>query len=129
MRLLAALPLLLASACLGDESVARYGAAGKVWVLEELDNAPFTARATLEFNGQEEVNGRAPCNGFGARQTAPYPWFKLGPIRATKRACPDLKAEGVFFKALGEMSLAEVSGDVLILSNDAGRSMVFKVGD
>jgi heat shock protein HslJ len=40
-------------------------------------------------------------------------------------ACPDLAAESQYLTALGEMTLAEVSGPTLILSNDAGRSMVF----
>ena len=55
---------------------------------------------------------------------APYPWFETGPILVTRRACPDLEAEGDFLRALESMSQAEVLGSVLILSNDAGREMV-----
>lgn len=126
IRLLAALPLLLASACAGDESVAKYGGAGKVWVLSEIDNTPVIARATLEFDKAGWIKGQAPCNRYSTRQSAPYPWFKVGPTMATKMACPDLDSENRFFRALGEMSLSEVSETTLILSNDAGRSMVFK---
>jgi heat shock protein HslJ len=48
---------------------------------------------------------------------------------STKMACPDLKAEYKFFKALEAMTLAEVLNDVLILSTSEGREMVFKAGD
>ena len=41
-------------------------------------------------------------------------------------ACDSLSAETVFFTALGDMTLAEVVGDTLILSNDKGREMVFQ---
>jgi len=118
--------LLIGSACMSDESVAKYGAAGKTWALHEIDGAPFSARTTLEFDKAGWITGQAPCNRFSAKQTAPYPWFKTGPAIATKMACQDLKQEQVFFEALGAMSLSEVSGAALILSNDDGRSMIFK---
>lgn len=41
-------------------------------------------------------------------------------------ACPDLPLETAFLSALGEMTLAEAVGTTLILSNDAGRKMVFE---
>ncbi|WP_425039409.1 META domain-containing protein [Primorskyibacter sp. S187A] len=113
-------------ACRADESVAAYGAGETLWQLVRIDGAPFEAHATMRFGESGAVFGQAPCNSFSARQSAPYPWFELGPIRATKRACPDLEAEARFFASLGEMTLSEVSGTVLVLSNDAGRSMEFR---
>ena len=127
IRLLAALPLLLATACVGDESVAKYGGAGKIWILSEIDGAAFSARATVEFDKAGWIKGQAPYNRYSAKQSAPYPWFKVGPTMATKMACPDLDRENQFFRALGEMSLSEVSETTLILSNDADRTMIFKV--
>ena len=117
---------LLVSACTADESLTRYGAAGKTWVLTELNGAAFAARATIEFQAQDVVVGSAPCNRFSSRQTEPYPWFKLGPILSTKTACPDLDAETAFFSALDRMSLSEVGNTALILSNDGGESMIFR---
>ncbi|WP_237096223.1 META domain-containing protein [Nereida sp. MMG025] len=113
-------------ACQNDETLSAYGAAGKTWVLTELDGAAFPARATLEFPQAGELAGQAPCNRFFGAQTVPYPWFKAENIAATKMACPDLPAEGQFLTALSEMTLSEVLGDTMILSNDAGREMVFK---
>ena len=45
--LAALLALSLLPTCAGDETVGRYGAAGRTWVLQELDGARFPARATL----------------------------------------------------------------------------------
>lgn len=125
---LALLPLLLATlaaSCDHDESLAAYGAADRTWVLQSLDGVPYPARATLQFPAPGEIAGKAPCNSFGGAQSAPYPWFDAGPLHSTRRACPDLTAEQAFLGALEAMTLAEISGQVLILSNDAGREMVF----
>lgn len=127
IRILSVCCLLAATACTGDESVASYGTAGKIWALTDLDGNAFRARATLEFAKAGRIVGQAPCNRFSTRQSAPYPWFKIGPIAATKMACQDLSLESDFFSALEQMTLSEVSGDTLILSNDAGRAMVFTV--
>ena len=118
-------PILLAG-YLADETITAYGGADVVWTLTELDSTPFTARATLVFEDGGAVSGQAPCNRFQAQQSVPYPWIEVGPIMATKMACPDLEAETAYLGALQEMTLAEVSGPVLILSNDAGREMVFR---
>ncbi len=118
--------LFFAAACNGDESVAKYGAAGKVWTLTEMMGEPFTARATMEFGEDGRVSGKAPCNSYSAQQSVPYPWFKIGPVMSTKMACPDLQKETAFFANLAKMTLSEVSGETLILSNEAGDTMVFK---
>ena len=115
-------------ACRGDETVSAYAGPGP-WRLVSIDGAPYAAGAVLEFPEAGIVEGEAPCNRFSAAQTAPYPWLDLGPVAATRRACLDLDAEQAFFEALGAMTLAEAQGDVLILSNDAGREMVFEAAD
>ncbi|MDW3224588.1 MAG: META domain-containing protein [Paracoccaceae bacterium] len=112
--------------CQKDETVKAYGAADKVWRLVELDDAPVTYSATLTFPETGQIAGKAPCNSYTGSMTVPYPWFEAGPLAATRMACPDLEAETTFFAALSAMSLSEVLGDTLLLSNDAGRTMVFK---
>ena len=109
-----------------DETVSGYADSDAVYSLTEFDGAAFSSTATITFPEAGRVAGEAPCNLWSATQSAPYPWIELGPIAATRRACPDLEAETMFFEALGAMTIAEVSGDVLILSNDGGRSMVFQ---
>lgn len=117
---------LLPAACSGDETVAAYGGADHVWRLESLDGAPVTSRATLEFGENGRISGQAPCNRFTGSQTVPYPWFQTGPLAATRMACPDLEAEARYLTALEAMSQSEVSGDVLRLSNEDGREMLFR---
>jgi heat shock protein HslJ len=113
------------AACQADETLTGYGAADKTWVLNTIDGAAFTARATISFPAEGSVTGQAPCNSFAAEQTAPYPWFSLSAARATRMACAELDQEQAFFTALSSMTLVEISGDVLILSNDVGGEMVF----
>ncbi|QGX99394.1 META domain-containing protein [Roseovarius faecimaris] len=120
------LTVLALAGCRADETVTAYGGADKIWHLQSLDGDAFQATATLTFPEPGQISGQAPCNSFTATQSAPYPWFTTGPVASTRRACPALKAETAFLTALSEMSLVEVLGDTMILSNDAGRQMVFK---
>lgn len=124
--LISLLTFLALAACWQDESVSRFADPAAEYHLIEMDGAPFVPRATIGFPKEGEVVGQAPCNRYFAAQTAPYPWFVLDGIGATRMACPDLEAESAFFAALEDMSLAEVVGTTLILSNEAGRKMVFE---
>ncbi|SLN29245.1 META domain-containing protein [Pseudooctadecabacter jejudonensis] len=122
----ASFSLLSLTACLADETVSGYADPSATYHLIELDDAPFSATATIAFPQEGRVAGNGPCNGYSSIQTVPYPWFNLEFIRATRRACPELAEEAAFFAALQDMTLAEASGGVLILSNEEGRSMVFE---
>jgi len=126
MRVLLLMAVLGLGMCDRDETVAAYGAADRVWVLAELDGAAFGARATLGFPEPGQIAREGPCNGYSGVMTTPYPWFDVGQVMSTRRACPDLQAEAAFFAALAEMTEAEVSGGVLILRNGAGREMLFR---
>ncbi len=118
------IPLAL-TACKYDESISGYTDAGASWALVELDGKPFAARATITFPSKGKVTGQAPCNTYASTQTAPLPWFELGPIISTKMACDDLAAEQQFFDALATMTLAETLANTMILTSDGGREMVF----
>ena len=117
---------LLLAACNEDETISGYADSAATYILTEIDQNPFSASATLRFPEAGKISGRAPCNRYFAEQELPYPWFKVGPIGATKMACPALRAEQSFFDAIRAMTLVEVSGGVLVLSNEDGREMVFK---
>ena len=113
-------------ACQKDETVRAYGGGDRLWVLTEIDDTPFPARATLRFPEPGLIAGEAPCNSYRAEMTVPYPWFEAGPIIATRRGCADLAAETRFLEALGRASLSEVAGDVLLLTDPDGLVMVFR---
>ncbi len=123
MRLTLLLPLMVFGC--GDETISGYADPSAVYRLVEIDGEAFGPRATIAFQSQGRAAGEAPCNSWSAAQSAPYPWFALGPVVATRRACSELEAEGQFFEALAGMTLAEVQGSVLILTNEAGAAMVF----
>ncbi|MDC0739220.1 META domain-containing protein [Cognatishimia sp. SS12] len=112
--------------CRADESLTAYGGAG-TWQLQRLNGQPYAARATIAFGTNGAVTGQGACNGYGATQTAPYPWFELREMLSTQIACAQLAKEQQFFRALNAMTLAEVSGDTLILSNDSGEMMEFNL--
>ncbi|MEN9012860.1 MAG: META domain-containing protein [Yoonia sp.] len=126
MKLHAPLLMLGLMACQPDETVSRHTDGVTAFALQSIDGTAFKGSATIDISESGKIAGRAPCNSYFASQTAPYPWFALGPIGSTKMACPDLAQEGQFFDALGAMTLVEVVGNTLILSNDTGREMVFQ---
>jgi heat shock protein HslJ len=123
MRILT--PLAFLNACAGDESIAGYVDPSAEYHLVEIDGEAISLWTTIAFPAAGEVVGQAPCNRYFATQTAPYPWFSVDGIGATRMACPDMAAETAFFTALQDMTLSEASGDTLILSNSDGRQMVF----
>ncbi len=123
--LLIAASLLALLNCRGDQTVANYGGSDTKWQLISIDGKPFTARATLQFGEAGAISGEAPCNTYFATQTAPYPWFSIENVGSTRRACPELDQEVAYFAALTEMTLSEVAGKTLILSNDAGRELLY----
>ncbi len=121
--------LIIAMSLLGyckNETVSGHGGQSTTWTLRSIDGTPFAARATLTFPEEGTLAGEAPCNRYSGQQSVPYPWFSAERITATRRACPDLEAETRYLRALENMTLAEIAGDTLILSNDSGREMVFR---
>lgn len=126
MRLTVFIILLSAlAACKADETVSGFADPAVQYRLMELDGMPFEARATVAFPQPSDIIGQGPCNSYFATQSAPYPWFDVQGIGASRMACPDLNVEQIFFAALQDMTLVEVQGETLILTNDAGREMVF----
>ena len=121
-----ALTAALATAACADETISGYADPNATYQLIEMAGEPVTARATIRFPEQGNASGDAPCNSWSAAQTAPYPWIELGPIAATRRACPELADEARFFEMLGQMRLAEVQGPILILTSEDGDEMVFR---
>ncbi|MEO1680061.1 MAG: META domain-containing protein [Pseudomonadota bacterium] len=128
MRRAALFCVLLTLAACGNETLTGYGTG--TYVLEGIDGAAFAARATLSLEEPGRVFGETPCNSYTGALESPYPWFEPGPLAVTQRACIDGAAETQFLAALSEMTLAEVSGPVLLLTDDEGaRTMTFRRED
>lgn len=106
------------SACLKDETISGQANATDVWVLQSLNGQSVTSRITLTFPQKGSIAGKAACNNYHAKQTAPLPWFEPGPILATRMACDALDLEVRYFDVLAKMTLIELKGETLFLSNN-----------
>ena len=126
MKYLFALTLIMTTACQADESVTAFTDRAVKFVLQSINGAKFGATATIDLSVAGKITGHGPCNLYLFNQTAPYPWFSVGPIVSTRKACPSLHAEKIFFEALRTMTLVEVLGGTLILSNAKGSEMLFQ---
>ncbi|MBL4811532.1 MAG: META domain-containing protein [Rhodobacteraceae bacterium] len=111
--------------CAPDETVSGYIDPDTTWQLIEYGGVAYDLPATISFPHEGEVTGAGPCNRFNAVQNAPYPWVEIRQLASTRRACPDLAAEQVYFEALERMTLVEATGGVLILSDEDHLLMVF----
>jgi len=126
MRFALALAALALLAACGDETLSTRADRDATFVLTAIDGAPFPARATIRFPAQDRIAGEGPCNSYTAEQSAPYPWFEPGPLTTTRRACAgpdDTHAEAALFRALSLMRQADLTGDMLRLS-DTGRRTI-----
>ena len=123
MRLSPLLAALLLAACVSP-AMSEAEIEGVDWHLVGLEGQAVGWTASLRFDGAS-VTGKAPCNGFGGVNAAKLPGISLGPLRATRMACPDLAAETAFFDALQAMQRAELDQGHLYLIGAEGRIMEF----
>lgn len=125
MKHLFVFTVLFCAACQQDETLSAYTGDFKTFELRMLNGESFTTTATLKLEEDGQVSGSAPCNSYSTTINVPYPWFEIGPIASTRRACPELDQEQAYFNALSSMAFAEVSGPTLVLSNEAGGELLF----
>ena len=108
-----------------DETISGYANPDISYQLIEIAGVPAAYTATIMFPQEGSVTGKGPCNSYAAEQTAPYPWFEVGFIRATRAACPDLKFEQEYFDMLTKVTTIEVLENIVILRNEDALEMVF----
>lgn len=113
------------ASCVEDHSGSKRIPQGVEYALIEMNGAAFDERATILFGADGGVSGQAPCNRYFGQVSSRYPRFALNGVGATMMACPALDTEAAFFAALEGMTLANVSGGTLTLSNPAGETLVF----
>lgn len=125
-RILPLIGLMALAACDPSETLTKYGGAAYAWRLIEVDGAPVSFANEIAFGPHGSVNGVGPCSRFTAGQTAPYPWFEIKEIDAFDEGdCALTAQQQRYFADLQEMQLVEVSGPNMVLTNEAGREMVF----
>lgn len=103
------------------------GIEGIEWILAEVNGNPVSAPAgeqkpLLNFDpDKKQVKGFSGCNNFFGSYKIFGASLTIGPVGATRMACPDLKMslETAFMKALDETRAWEIQdGELLFL--DAG---------
>jgi heat shock protein HslJ len=97
---------------------------GVDWHLVGIEGQAVNWKTTLKVEG-DRFGGKAPCNSWFAKNTSTLPTIGLGPIGATRMACPELKAESAFFDALQAMQRAELDQGHLYLIGAEGRILEF----
>lgn len=112
---------------ISDETLAAYAERGTTYRLEEIAGEPALERIELSFPRNRRLEWRTACAVYRARIKVPYPWFSIRPIGMLALGCEASEAETGFRDALAAMTLAEAHGGILILSNDAGEVLVFRV--
>lgn len=113
-------------AYLKDETVTGYLPSDGPWLLQEIDGHDTDVPVALMFS-RDQVTLTGPCLHLRARQTAPYPWFEATGPDSNGNACPLSPVEAAANDVLAKVTMAEVSNDVLILSQTDGVEMVFRL--
>lgn len=94
-----------------------------VWRLVELDGAPAAFPITLTV-GAARVEGVAPCNTYFGAWSRTGDALTVGPLAATRRACPDLALEQTYLGLLTDTASAEGGGGALTLRDAGGRPLM-----
>jgi heat shock protein HslJ len=97
---------------------------GTSWRAETITGlaaAPGVA-STLSFTAPDRVSGSSGCNHYGGPLTVREHELRLGPLIATRMACPPVRMEQErrFITALEQGRRFELDGDALLLRS-AGR--------
>ena len=120
------LSLFLLGQCGPDETISGYAGTGSRWDLVSLGEEAASGTLTLEFPKTGRITGTGPCGTFAGRQAAPYPWIEIGGLEAPPDDCPAITDQMRYLESLTAMTLSEVSGDTLILTDETGRQMIFQ---
>ncbi|TVQ56601.1 MAG: META domain-containing protein [Rhodobacteraceae bacterium] len=98
---------------------------GTRWTLRSFGPSSEPLSAVLRIEG-DRARGAGPCNTFrgGFEQTGEA--VAIGPLLATRRACPELDAEERFFGALTDAArYALVEGRLTLIGEDWAVLAVF----
>lgn len=104
------------------------GLVGTGWSLTTLDGQPAAAPVSLRFE-VERVVGQGPCNRFrGGFTEGPGDALEIGPVAATKAACPALAFEDSVIGALTDSMRGARSGETLTIYGRDGAALMTLTG-
>jgi len=108
-----------------DTAAADSTALFKEWSLVELEGKAVDAATTANVptimftQDGHRVSGHAGCNRMmGGFTFTGSNEIKLGPMASTKMACPDMKMEDDYLKALDKVTSYSFENGNLLLNND-----------
>lgn len=131
LSLLLVLPMAFLGALSGceprDETISGYLDPTARWELVSLGGRDVDPGFLLRFPQEGHVGGASGCGPFTATQLAPYPWIEVSDQSLMATDCAAPRDHRSALAALPAMGLAEVSDDVLILSDaDSVAELVFR---
>lgn len=99
------------------------------WVATGINDGSGVASVTGDevtaiFGGGGSVAGNGGCNTYDGPYTVDGTAIAIGPLVATRMACPVLDQETAFFAALEASTTFAISGDALELRDDEGTLQV-----
>jgi len=107
---------------------------GTTWRVQSVNNGRGGVQSvvagtqlSMTFGDDGTVSGETGCNTFRGAYTVTDATIEFSPLITTRRACASEAAsaqEQAFLAALGASTRYELSGDRLILRNDAGSTQV-----
>ncbi len=103
---------------------------GTEWQLVQLGGvtyAPETERFTLLFGEENHLSGIGACNRISGSYTAGEKnALSIGPLAATRMACPGMEREMEFFEAVESTTRYDMDGEMLLLLDGDTLKAVFQ---
>jgi heat shock protein HslJ len=107
--------------------------AGTSWQATGINNGTggvvsdaTTPGVTAVFGTDETLTGTGGCNSYSANYTSDAGQIAIGPVAATKMACPEdvMKTESEYFAALEKATVYALEGNTLTLRDESGATQV-----
>lgn len=99
-----------------------YELAGSEWSPRNSTNS--NTGQFVQFKSGGELIGSGGCNNFFGNYDLNGTQLKIGPLASTKKACPNLREEQAFLKALQDSRRIEATHLSLMLFDEAGTKIL-----
>lgn len=131
MRWVFATMLGMVSLVVAGHPAAAADLAGSEWRPTTIGAAAWTGEAFVRFEGEGRLTGHAGCNGFFGTYRLDGDALEIGPLAATRKACPEpaMSNETLLLGALEAARGFERDGTRLTLTGPDGELATFAQTD